>query len=221
MSEQWDTQQLVRKLETAAASVSRRNTPNLRAVRRAFGRELAHASPGQMLALAHALIDTGSPLNRWFAYELIHDHRPALHSLDAEELERLGQGMASWDQVDTFAPYLSGVAWRRGQIGDETIHRWAASPDRWWRRAALVSTVALNIAARGGTGDVPRTLAVCALLIDDRDDMVVKALSWALRAAVEHDPAAVEQFLAAHEDRLAARVKREVHNKLTTGLKNP
>jgi len=220
MNEPWDTQQLVRELEAAAANVSYPNTPNLRAIRRAFGRGLTHASPEQMLALAYALIATGSPRNRWFAYELIHDHRPTLHNLGADDLERLGEGMASWDQVDTFAPYLSGVAWRRGQIDDATIHRWAASPDRWWRRAALVSSVALNIKARGGSGDAPRTLAVCALLVDDRDDMVVKALSWALRAAVEHDPAAVEGFLAAHGDRLAARVRREVRNKLTTGRKN-
>ena len=63
--------------------------------------------------------------------------------------------------------------------------------------------------------------AVCALLLDDQDDMVVKAMSWALRSAIEHDRAAVESFLAAHEGRLAARVKREVRNKLATGLKNP
>ena len=31
----------------------------------------------------------------------------------------------------------------------------------------------------------------------------------------------VNRFLAEYEDRLAARVKREVRNKLTTGLKNP
>ncbi len=66
----------------------------------------------------------------------------------------------------------------------------------------------------------PRTLAVCALLVDDREAMVVKALSWALRSAVGHDPAAVEAFVAAHDDRLAARVRREVRNKLTTGRKN-
>lgn len=221
MIEPWDTKRLVQELEAAAAAVTDRNTATLRAVRRAFSRRLQEASPEQMLALAHALIDTGSRRNRWFAYELIHDHRPTLHSLDAAQLEQLGEGMASWDQVDTFAPYLSGVAWRRGQIGDATIHRWAASPDRWWRRAALVSTVALNVRARGGRGDVPRTLAVCERLVDDRDDMVVKALSWALRAAVEHDREAVEAFLAAHDDRLAARVRREVRNKLATGLKNP
>jgi 3-methyladenine DNA glycosylase AlkD len=51
--------------------------------------------------------------------------------------------------------------------------------------------------------------------------MVVKALSWALRELVVHDPDAVRAFLSEHEDVLAARVKREVRNKLTTGLKNP
>lgn len=221
MSVPWNTAQLIAELEAAAAAVAEPNTATLRAVRRAFGRRLRAASPEQMLALTEALIATGSRRNRWFAYELIHEHKPTLHSLDAAQLELLGEGMDSWDQVDTFAPYLSGVAWRRGQIGDATVHRWAASPDHWWRRAALVSTVALNIKARGGRGDVPRTLAVCELLVDDRDDMVVKAMSWALRAAIEHDRAAVEAFLATHDARLAARVKREVRNKLETGLKNP
>jgi len=35
------------------------------------------------------------------------------------------------------------------------------------------------------------------------------------------DPDAVRAFLAAHDAVLAARVKREVRNKLRTGLKNP
>jgi 3-methyladenine DNA glycosylase AlkD len=59
------------------------------------------------------------------------------------------------------------------------------------------------------------------MLVDDHEDMVVKALSWALRELVAHDPEAVRAFLGAHEEVLAARVRREVTNKLTTGLKNP
>jgi 3-methyladenine DNA glycosylase AlkD len=85
----------------------------------------------------------------------------------------------------------------------------------------LVSTVALNVRSHGGYGDVPRTLAVCRLLADDHEDMVVKALSWALRELVVHDPNAVWAFLDEHEHVLAARVKREVRHKLKTGLKNP
>jgi 3-methyladenine DNA glycosylase AlkD len=129
--------------------------------------------------------------------------------------------MNSWDQVDCFAPYLAGPAWRNGQIGDEVIAEWARAPDRWWRRAALVSTVALNVKARGGSGDTARTLAVCELLIADRDDMVVKAMSWALRALSVHDPDAVQYFIDEHRAALAPRVTREVGNKLRTGLKNP
>jgi 3-methyladenine DNA glycosylase AlkD len=51
--------------------------------------------------------------------------------------------------------------------------------------------------------------------------MVVKAMSWALRELVVHDPAAVRGFLQEHGSTLAPRVKREVGNKLLTGLKNP
>jgi 3-methyladenine DNA glycosylase AlkD len=51
--------------------------------------------------------------------------------------------------------------------------------------------------------------------------MVVKALSWALRELIVHDPDQVRDFLVVHDAVLAARVKREVRNKLDTGLKNP
>jgi 3-methyladenine DNA glycosylase AlkD len=83
-----------------------------------------------------------------------------------------------------------------------------------------VSTVPLNVKSHGGTGDAKRTLAVCRLLVDDRDDMVVKALSWALRALSKREPNRVEAFLKKYEERLASLVKREVRNKLTTGRKD-
>jgi 3-methyladenine DNA glycosylase AlkD len=100
------------------------------------------------------------------------------------------------------------------------VHAWAASPDGCWRRAALVSTVALNAKARGGGGDTPRTLALCEELVADRDAMVVKALSWALRALAGADAAAVRAFLEAHRAELAPRVRREVESKLTSGRKS-
>ena len=59
------------------------------------------------------------------------------------------------------------------------------------------------------------------MLVPDYDDMVVKGLSWALRELVPWDREAVARFLEEHDGVLAARVKREVRNKLETGLKNP
>ena len=145
----------------------------------------------------------------------------SLRSLDRRSFERLGADLDSWDSVDTFACFLSGPCWREKQISAEDVHEWAASNNRWWRRSALVSTVHLNNKARGGSGDPVRTLAVCKLLLNDHDDMVVKAMSWALRELVKHDANAVQEFLELHLDTLTARVVREVSNKLNTGLKNP
>jgi 3-methyladenine DNA glycosylase AlkD len=197
------------------------NTAAIRNIRREYSKLLKKAPPGLVLDLAKRLLSQPGCTNRFVAYELICHHRPALASLGKKELEQLGAGMDNWAAVDTFACYLSGPAWRERQVAEAVIHRWARSSDRWWRRAALVSTVPLNTKARGGSGDVERTLAVCRLLVADRDDMVEKAMSWALRELAKRDAPAVVAFLEKNRDRLAARVLREVRNKLRTGLKNP
>ena len=158
---------------------------------------------------------------RWVAYELIRNHKAAFESVDDALLNEIGAGIDTWDSVDAFARTLSGPAWLQGLASDALIREWSLSNDFWWRRAALVSTVALNMRSHGGTGDTARTLAICETLAADHEDMVVKALSWALRELVWHDVAAVQAFLDTHADRLAARVKREARNKLVTGLKNP
>lgn len=201
------------------AALSRKNTPNIRAIRRQYSREIRGCQPEFALDLAFRLTETGRL--RWVAYELVRFHKPTFEALTEENIERLGLGLDSWQSVDAFGCTLSGPAWRIGNLSDSAVHRWAASEDVWWRRAALVSTVGLNTRARGGTGDTARTLAVCRLLADDHEDMVQKAMSWALRTLVIHDREAVSDFLEIHYDSLAARVKREVRNKLDTGLKNP
>ena len=61
---------------------------------------------------------------------------------------------------------------------------------------------------------------MCRLLIDDRDDMVVKAMSWALRALAVREPDTVRSFLSKNKKTLARRVVREVTNKLDTGRKD-
>jgi 3-methyladenine DNA glycosylase AlkD len=201
--------------------LAHRNTPGIRALRRKLSKEIAPMGRERVIALAHELVKSGDANGRWVGYELVLHHAGASGGISPREVQRLGEGMASWSAVDCFACYISGPAWREGRIGDAIIRRWARSKDRWWRRAALVSTVPLNVRSQGGEGDAKRTLMVCRLLMDDRDEMVVKALSWALRALSVRDAQAVSRFVRENEDRLAALVKREARNKLATGLKNP
>ena len=213
-----DAESLAREFRSRVDALPSPKVPRVRPIRREFSRRIASARPEQVLELAKLLIDLD--LRIW-AYEIVHFHRPTLRALNAATIESLGRGIDDWASVDVFGGYLAGPAWVTRQISDQDVHRWARSPDRWWRRTALVATTGLNVKTRGGYGDAPRTLAVCQILTDDRDDMVVKALSWALRVLTPHDPEAVQHFLTTNQDRLAARIKREAHNNLTTGVKNP
>lgn len=204
------------------ASVSRgaMNTPALRALRRAVSKQIRDVDRSVVLEIGNELIQR-APAGRFIAYELVHHHKSTMESINTTEVEALGGGISSWDQVDTFAVYVSGPAWCKGRISDAVVKRWARSQDRWWRRAALVSTVPLNSGGRDGRGEINRTLAICEMLINDRDDMVVKAMSWALRALSKRESRQVETFIERHREELAPRVIREVRNKLATGLKNP
>ena len=193
--------------------------PNLRAVRRKYSKALAQAPADIILDIAREFVAYRT--HWWIAFELIRYHNAAIEAIGEAELAEFGVEINSWGAVDSFAGFLAGPAWRVGNVSDELVHSWARSEDRWWRRTALVCTVVLNRRSFGGTGDVDRTLTICRMLADDKDDMVVKAMSWALRELIPHDEKAVRAFLAEYDDILAGRVKREVNNKLTTGLKNP
>ncbi len=196
-----------------------RTTPALRTLRREYSQRIKSLPANEVVKIANSLIARGR-VHRFVGDELIATRPDALRTLNLLQLEQLGSTISSWDEVDCFACYLSGPAWRAGQIEDEAIMDWATSKNRWWRRAALVSTVPLNVKARGGQGDAERTLRICALLIDDPDESVVKALSWALRALATRDSHAVQQFVERNERRLPALVRREVRRKLATGRKN-
>ena len=193
----------------------------MRSVRRKWTRELAEYPPAVVMGVVTRLAADGVWPQRLVAFELLESHAGAFAKLTPARVNALARGLADWASIDLFGVTVAGPAWRDKLIPDATVVAWTASPDRWCWRLALVATVRLNTPARGGKGDAARTLAICRTLVADRDDMVVKAMSWALRELAKRDPAGVSRFLAAEGARLAPRVRREVTNKLETGLKNP
>jgi 3-methyladenine DNA glycosylase AlkD len=214
-----ETVRLAREICSRLNLLTVPDTAAVRRVRQEFSRRIVHATPQSAVRLALHLVDEDSDLLRFVAYEIVSHHKLTFDQLTKDDLLKLGAGLNSWSSVDCFAMYLSGPMWVRGRVPDKTITAWARSKDRWWRRAALVSTVPLS--RRGSAEDLLKVARICTMLAADRDDMVVKALSWALREVAKKHPEQASSFLAEHRHALAARVVREVNNKLTTGLKTP
>ena len=219
MNREIDAGKLADEITSRIAQMPSRTTPRVREVRREYSRLLRDSPADVVIQIAFHLVDRGDVICRFVGYEIVKEHKTAFESLTCKEVVELGRGIDSWGAVDCFACYLSGPAWRDGRLSDATIRRWTQSKNRWFRRAALVSTVELS--RQGDLKDVGRILEICSLLADDQDDIVVKALSWALRELAKKHPNEALRFLEVKRDRLAARVKREVQNKIATGLKNP
>ena len=200
-------------------TLSAQTVTDVRAIQRRYSKVLIEASPATILAIADSLLSDGSWPERVVACEMLVRRPDAMAQLSETAVDRWGKGLADWGSVDLYGVTIAGVAWRGRRVSDEQVMKWARSSNRWRRRLALVATVPLNSRARGGAGDTIRTLAVCRSLVDDRDDMVVKALSWALRELSKRDRESVARFIHQEESRLAPRVRREVKSKLETGRK--
>jgi 3-methyladenine DNA glycosylase AlkD len=214
-------------MDTAAAiardiaELPRSDTASVRAIRKAWSKTLRRSSASEVLVVAEAFEAKAGQGGKWVAYELVRFHPGALAAVTEAQIAGFAGRAQSWYAVDALGTILTGPLWLRGRLGDELIVAWSRSEDRWLRRSALVATVGLNARASGGPGDAARTLAICRRLAPDRDDMVEKALSWALRELSRRDRPAVERFMAQMDQALPARVRREVRNKLATGLKTP
>ncbi|UOQ87687.1 DNA alkylation repair protein [Agromyces endophyticus] len=98
--------------------------------------------------------------------------------LDAVERGRVD----NWDLVDSSAEVLVGEVLFPGapvdRVEPELIVGLAASPSVWSRRVAVLATFAATKA-----GDARPTLAVAERLLDDRHDLIQKAVGWMLREA--------------------------------------
>jgi 3-methyladenine DNA glycosylase AlkD len=83
----------------------------------------------------------------------------------------------NWDLVDASAEFVVGPWWRsRGPAGRRARLTLVRSKSLWERRIAVLST--FHDIKLGDSGPA---LEVCALLLDDREDLIHKATGWMLR----------------------------------------
>ena len=114
---------------------------------------------------------------------------PSLKRFGGAEFARFERWLGevrSWADHDALTMCLIGPMMVADPARATRPLRWAASPNRWRRRAAAVSLIR---GIRKGRFE-QEAVAVTERLLDDRDDMVQKGLGWLLREWAKHDPKA-------------------------------
>ena len=101
--------------------------------------------------------------------------------------------LSNWASVDTLCPDSMGAFLVRYPAYVARIKAWAFHPNRWVKRASLVSFIKLARKAEF----LPAIYEISASVFDVDDDLVQKANGWLLREAGKADPGRLERFLLA------------------------
>lgn len=101
----------------------------------------------------------------------------------------------NWDLVDLSAPCILGA--HLANTDRSLLYELAKSDNLWKKRVAIVST--LHFIRKN---DFKDTLKIAEILLCDSHDLIHKATGWMLREVGKRDPAALEEFLAAHAPKM-------------------
>ena len=97
----------------------------------------------------------------------------------------------NWDLVDVTCPHVTG---KHLMDKDRTIlYKWAKSEDLWTKRIAMVSTFSFI-----RKNDLEDTFKIAEILLQDKHDLIHKAVGWMLREAGKRDIKKEEAFLKKH-----------------------
>ncbi len=97
----------------------------------------------------------------------------------------------NWDLVDASAEHIVGPHVIPDKV--DVLERLARSPDLWERRIAMLATFHTI-----RQGQFAPALRIATLLLNDRHDLIHKAVGWMLREIGKRDRAAEQAFLREH-----------------------
>jgi len=193
-------------------------TPDNRRLARDWKRTHRDVDPVLVLSLVEGLWNAESRDERALGLEILRMHPDIVRDLEPARFDRWRLDIDNWGICDFLGGGILGP-WVEAEPEDRLkyLEKLVGDPHLFSRRLGLVASVYLNT---GGTGYGEWTLSQVDRLIDEREPMITKAISWALRQMIRHHAPVVEAYVNSRSDRLAALPRREVRNKLRTGRKS-
>ncbi|PIZ83166.1 DNA alkylation repair protein [Candidatus Pacearchaeota archaeon CG_4_10_14_0_2_um_filter_05_32_18] len=99
----------------------------------------------------------------------------------------------NWDLVDLSADKIVGDYYFHNKDKIKDLYKLTKSDNLWERRTAIVSTFYFI-----KNNEFEPTISIAEILLDDKHDLIHKAVGWMLREIGKRDKKALENFLKEH-----------------------
>ena len=170
------------------------------------------------LPLSEIVLLLQSPIHeaRFLALLLLIQTYRNCDALRQEEIYTLYLGntrhINNWDLVDVSAEHIAGAYLR--QRSRSPLYTLAGSVLLWERRIAVMSTFHYI-----KQGEFAETLKLARILLNDREDLIHKAVGWMLREIGKRDRSSEEMFLKTHYKTMPRTMLRYAIEKFPEGVR--
>jgi 3-methyladenine DNA glycosylase AlkD len=148
---------------------------------------------------------------------LVEKYRSGDESAKKEVFEGylgMSKWINNWDLVDTSAPQIVGdYCWRAKD--HQTIKNLIKSTDLWERRIGVLASFTFI-----RQGDVKLTVEIAKKLLNDRHDLIHKAVGWMLREAEPRSPKEIRKFLDENATKMPRTMLRYAIEKFSASDRN-
>ena len=176
----------------------------------------AHASKAEIFGLCEQLWASGYLEEALVACVFSESQHAATEPTDFLLFEGwVHRYVTNWAACDTLCNHTVGDLLMRFPDLAENLTTWAASDQRWVKRAAAVTLI---VPARRGLFH-PLAFRIADILLTDGDDMVQKGYGWMLKAVSEADQQAVFDYVMANKDDMPRTALRYAIEKMPAELK--
>ncbi len=126
-----------------------------------------------------------------------HNERTAAYELYLDNTRHIN----NWDLVDISAPHIVGKHLEK--LPRDILYTLARSTNLWERRIAILAT--FHFIRQDKFND---TIRIAGILLQDKHDLMHKAVGWMLREVGKRDPVTEEKFLLLHYPKMPRTMLR-------------
>jgi 3-methyladenine DNA glycosylase AlkD len=180
--------------------------PRIRSLSKTFKQKYSNLTIEELCAIMDTLCKNKCREEILFGIFLIANFKKNILAIPWTKINSWLDALDNWETCDQLSSNIVTPIIAKNISLIDKLKPLAQSNNLWKRRFAVATAANIN---HGGRQFPDQTLAICKILLTDKEIMVTKAVGWALREISKKSPDLVFNFLKTNNQYISERLMKE------------